>query len=77
MNARKNPTHPGETVRIDCIEASNLTVTEAARLLGCSQAALSRVLNGHASITPEMAIAFEREGGATLTFGCVGKLHTT
>lgn len=33
MNAMANPPNPGETVRFDCIEASNLAVTDAARLL--------------------------------------------
>ncbi len=33
MTAMLNPPHPGETLRHDCIEASGLTVTEAARLL--------------------------------------------
>ena len=33
MDAMANPPHPGETVRFDCIEASGLTITEAARQL--------------------------------------------
>ena len=57
-----SPPHPGETIRFECIEASGLTVTEAARRIGCSRPTLSRVLNGHASISPDMAIALERQG---------------
>ncbi len=57
-----NPPHPGATIRFECIEASGLTVTEAARRLGCSRPTLSRVLNGRASISPDMAIALERQG---------------
>ncbi len=63
-----NPPHPGETIRFDCIEASGLTVTEAARLLGCSRPALSRLLNGRAGISPEMALAFERQGWSNADF---------
>lgn len=54
--------HPGETVRFECIQAAGLTVTEAARRLGCSRPALSRVLNGRAGASADMALAFEREG---------------
>ena len=63
-----NPPHPGETVRFDCIEAADLTVTAAARQLGCSRPALSRVLNGRAGISPEMALALERQGWSNADF---------
>lgn len=68
MNAMANPPDPGETVRLDCIEASGLTVTEAARRLGCSRPALSRLLNGRAGISPEMALALERLGWSNAEF---------
>ena len=63
-----DPPHPGETIRIDCIEASGLAVTEAAPLLGCSRPALSRLLTGRAGISPEMALAFERQGWSNADF---------
>ena len=68
MNAMANPSHPGETVRIECIEESGLTVTEAARRLGCSRPALSRVLNGRAAISAELALALERQGWSNADF---------
>ena len=68
MNAMANPSHPGETVRIECVEASGLTVTEAARQLGCSRPTLSRLLNGRAAVSPEMALAFERQGWSNADF---------
>ena len=68
MSAMANPPHPGDTVRFDCIEASGLTVTEAARQLGCSRPSLSRMLNGRAAISPEMALALERQGWSTADF---------
>ncbi len=54
-----NPPHPGETLRKDVLPALGLTVTEAARQLGVTRAALSRVLNEHAAISPEMALRLE------------------
>lgn len=54
-----NPPHPGETLREDIMPALGLTVTEAAAQLGVTRAALSRVLNEHAAISPEMALRLE------------------
>jgi len=54
-----NPPPPAEFIREDVLPALNLTIGEAADQLGVCRAALSRVLNGRASITPEMAIRLE------------------
>ena len=51
-----NPPYPGEVLRALCLEPLNLTVTDAARSLGVSRKALSSILNGHAGISPEMAV---------------------
>ncbi len=52
----KNPPHPGEHIRHDCIEPLGLTVTEASARLGVTRQALNNVVNGHSGISPEMAI---------------------
>lgn len=52
-----NPPHPGEVLR-EYLPAGML-VTEAAQKLGVSRVTLSRVLNGHASISAEMALRLE------------------
>ncbi len=59
MTTMHNPPHPGETLREDVLPALRLTVTEAAVQLGVTRAALSRVLNGRAAISPEMALRLE------------------
>ena len=59
-----NPPHPGETLRDDVLPALALTVTDAAEQLGVTRAALSRVLNGKAAVSPEMALRLERWLGA-------------
>ena len=59
MTKIHNPPHPGETLRDDVLPALALTVTEAAQQLGVSRAALSRVLNGKAALSPEMALRLE------------------
>jgi addiction module HigA family antidote len=59
----KNPPHPGLSVRHDCLEPLGLNVTEAARRLGVSRKQLSGLLNGHAGISPEMAIRLDKAFG--------------
>lgn len=60
MTMMHNPPHPGETLRDDVLPALGITVTDAAAQLGVTRAALSRVLNGRAGISPEMALRLER-----------------
>lgn len=59
MGRMFNPPHPGETIKEDILPALNISVTEAAKQLGVSRVALSRVINGKASISPEMALRIE------------------
>lgn len=51
-----NPPHPGEIIKELCLDPLGLSVTEAASALGVSRKTLSAILNGHAGISPEMAI---------------------
>ena len=68
MTRMHNPPHPGLTLRDDVLPALGLTVTDAAEQLGVTRVTLSRVLNGRAAISPEMALRLEawlgkRRGG--------------
>lgn len=60
MTRMHNPPHPGETLREDVLPAMGLSVTEAARQIGVTRASLSRVLNGRAAISIDMALRLER-----------------
>ncbi len=53
MTAMKNPPHPGETVRYDCLEPLGLTVTEGAKALGVMRQALNNLVNGKSGISPK------------------------
>ena len=64
----KNPPHPGRSVRENCLAPLGLSVTDAAEILGVARHTLSRVLNGHAAISPEMAIRLEKVGWASADF---------
>lgn len=60
--AMKRPPHPGRTVREDCINASGLSVTDAAERLGVIRQTLSNLLNEKSGISPEMALRLEKMG---------------
>lgn len=51
-----NPPHPGEVLKDGVFDDSTLTVTDFAKQIGVTRAALSRVLNGRAALSPEMAL---------------------
>ncbi|CAM2156454.1 antitoxin HigA-1 [Pararobbsia alpina] len=55
--------HPGVVVRQNCLERFNLSVTEAASALGVSRQALTNLLSGKASISPEMALRLDMAFG--------------
>lgn len=60
------PLHPGEIVKDELIDATGMTVTEAAGRLGVSRTALSRLLNCHAGISPEMALRLSKLFGTSI-----------
>ena len=66
--AMKNPPHPGLSIKENCLEPLGLNITEAAKVLGVARHTLSRVLNGHAAISPEMAIRLEKAGWSNAEF---------
>ncbi|HSN22128.1 MAG TPA: HigA family addiction module antitoxin [Usitatibacter sp.] len=55
-NRMHNPPHPGEILRDTVLGQSGLSVTEFARKLGVSRVALSRVVNGRAAVSADMAL---------------------
>ena len=63
-----DPPHPGLGIRQNCLDPVGLNVTDAAKVLGVARHTLSRVLNGHAAISPEMAIRLERAGWSNAEF---------
>lgn len=57
MTRMHNPPHPGEVLQDTVLRSDGgLTVTEFARRLGVSRVALSRVVNGRAAVSAELAI---------------------
>jgi addiction module HigA family antidote len=57
MSRMHNPPHPGAVLQDTVLRADGgITVTEFAERLKVSRVALSRVVNGHAAISAELAI---------------------
>jgi antitoxin HigA-1 len=61
-----DPAHPGEILKDDVLAELGLSVAKAAQILGVGRPALSAVLNGRASLSPEMALRFEKAFGVSM-----------
>ncbi|MBX3559895.1 MULTISPECIES: HigA family addiction module antitoxin [Hyphomicrobiales] len=62
----EKPPHPGGFVKAEVIEPLNLSVTDAAEVLGITRAALSTFLNGRSNLSPEMALRIEKAFGVPM-----------
>jgi len=60
--------HPGEILREEVFVPLGLSVTDAAERLAMTRVALSRVLNGKAGISPDLAMRLEKAGASTARF---------
>ncbi len=63
-----NPPHPGIFLNETVIKPLEIGVTETAQRLGMSRTALSRVLNGKAGISPDLAVRLESAGQSSARF---------
>ena len=59
-----NPPHLGELIR-ESMDEVDWNVTETAARLGCERGTLSRLLNGKAGVSANMALALENIGWGT------------
>ncbi len=56
MSRMHKPPHPGEVLKDGVFADTGMSVTDAAKALGITRAALSRVLNGKAAMSADMAL---------------------
>lgn len=63
MTRIARPAHPGQFIKMELIEPLGLSVTTAAKVLGVTRQALSSLLNGNASLSPDMALRVEKAFG--------------
>ncbi len=62
----RNPPHPGAFIRTEILDPLDLTVTEAATVLGVSRVTLSSLLNGKADLSGDMALRVEKAFGVRM-----------
>ncbi len=62
--AMLNPPHLGELIR-ESMDEVGWNVTQTAARLGCERGTLSRLLNGKAGVSANMALALEALGWGT------------
>jgi antitoxin HigA-1 len=60
----KNPNHAGDLIR-DCLDEPGVNVTDGAKALGVTLAALSRLINRRPGLSAEMVIRLEKAIGGT------------
>lgn len=72
LGPMKNPSHPGDIVWFGILEPLEISLTDAAMMLGVRRATLSDVVNGKASLSAEMAFRLQKAFGvdAACCFGC-------
>jgi addiction module HigA family antidote len=65
--AMRKPPHPGRQIK-SALEACELNITQGAEHLGVTRNTLSRVINGLAGISPDMALRLNKAfgGGAEI-----------
>ncbi len=54
------PPHPGSFIEDEILGPLNLSISQAAEVLGVRRATLSDLINGKASLSPEMALRIEK-----------------
>ncbi len=66
MRIRKRPpTHPGGILKRHYLEPLSLTISELAKMLGVSRKTISKIVNEHGSVTPEMALRLSKAFNTT------------
>ncbi len=61
----KNPPHPGQSIRVDCLEPFGLSVTACTKVLGVTRQTLNNLLNENSGITADMAVRLSKAFGRT------------
>ena len=62
----KNPPHPGEILRHDCI--GDMTIKEVSELLNVSRNAVHEILSARTGVTPQMAMRLSKAFKTTPEF---------
>ena len=65
---KRPPLHAGRILFHNYLEPLNISVTKMAEILGVSRKTISKIVNEHKSITPEMALRLSKALNTTPDF---------
>ena len=54
------PSHPGAVIKGLYLEPAQISISTLAEHIGVSRKTLSRIINGHAGVTPEMSLRLSK-----------------
>ena len=57
---KRQPTHPGNILKEDYLKPLSITIQDMASVLGVSRKTLSKIINGHGAVSPDMALRLSR-----------------
>ncbi len=60
IRRKRCPAHPGKILMNLYLTPLDLKITKLAEILGVSRKAISSIINGHKSVTPEMALKLSK-----------------
>ena len=63
IEVKMTPPHPGDFIRTEVVQELDLSVGEAAQIMGIDPSVLSEVLNCRSSLSPELALRVEKAFG--------------
>lgn len=65
MERKMRNIHPGAILKMTLVDDKKLTVVKVAELLDTTRANMSKIINGHTAISPNMAIRIARVFGGS------------
>ena len=57
---KRQPTHPGNILKEDYLKPLSITIQDMASILAVSRKTVSKIVNGHGAVTPDMALRLSR-----------------
>ena len=66
INIERKPTHPGEILKAEFLDAFDLTQVELAKALNTTFRTINEIINAKRSVSPEMALKLSKYFGTSV-----------
>ena len=66
INIERKPTHPGEILKAEFLDAFGLTQVELAKALNTTFRTINEIINAKRSVSPEMALKLSKYFGTSV-----------